>query len=614
MYKNLLSIFLLCMFIVSFESLSAQNGISFEKYHNNNEVQQILKNLQLKYPAQIQLHTIATSPGGEAITVVEIGKNSEVAPAVFVGANFEGNSPLATEGALGLIKILLDSSDYIAGKKWYILPLPNPDASKGYFSGVKYDRTVNDFPINNDVDESLNEDGFEDLNGDGLITQMRVKDLTGTYFASKIDPRIMVVADVKKNERGEYKIYTEGIDNDGDGEYNEDGEGGINVGIAFPHLFPKNKKEAGLWPGQTPEVYGIMKFIYDRPNITMAYTLGSSNFCMVPPKGGRKGDVDPESIKIPNRYVTILGADPLRSYTMNEVIELVKPILPANVEATPSLVSGYLGLGAAVNPMEDDLKFYTKLSDDYKKYLKNKNFSIETLEPSPDKDGCFELWAYYQLGVPSFSLNLFSVPKVKEEKKTEKGVGSPEKVEKKDTVELNVKDKSLLAYSEKVLGGKGFVPWQKYNHPTLGEVEIGGFVPYLESTPKPEKIDSLLKVQLPWLLQLSKKLPDISLADEKITDMGAGVYKLELYIRNKGYLPYPTSMGERNKQPAPVVVVLDGDVDLLEGLKRTPLGRIGGNQVKKLTWLVKTDKKPTISVKLESTVFGSEVKQIKIGG
>ena len=96
--------------------------------------------------------------------------------------------------------------------------------------------------------------------------------------------------------------------------------------------------------------------------------------------------------------------------------------------------------------------------------------------------------------------------------------------------------------------------------------------------------------------------------------MGGGVFKLELYVGNKGYLPYPTSIGERNKQPAPVVVVLDGDIDLLEGLKRTPLGSIGGNQVKKLTWLVKTDKKPTISVKLESTVFGSEVKQIKIGG
>ncbi|MCX6239677.1 MAG: M14 family metallopeptidase [Bacteroidia bacterium] len=614
MYKNLLTIFLLCLFVVSIESLDAQNGISFEKYHNNNEVQQILKNLQQNHPAQIQLHAIATSPGGEAITVIEIGKNSELDPAVFVGANFEGNYPLATEGALGLVKMLLDSSKYTSGLKWYILPLPNPDASKGYFSGLKYDRTVNDFPINNDVDESLNEDGFEDLNGDGLITQMRVKDLTGTYIASKIDPRIMVPADVKKNERGEYKLYTEGIDNDGDGEYNEDGEGGINVGIAFPHLFPKNKKEAGLWPGQTPEVYGIMKFIYDRPNIAMVYTLGSSNFCLLPPKGGRKGEANPESIKIPNRFATMLGADPSRSYTMNEVIELLKLVLPANVEATPSLVSGYLGLGAAVNPMEDDLKFYTRLSEDYKNYLKNKSFSIETLDPSADKDGSFELWAYYQLGVPSFSMNLFSVPKVKEEKKTEKGAELPEKVEKKNPDELSVKDKSLLAYSEKEFGGKGFVPWQKYSHPTLGEVEIGGFVPYLESTPKPEKIDSLLKIQLPWLLQLSKKLPDISFADEKVTDMGGGVFKLELYVGNKGYLPYPTSIGERNKQPAPVVVVLDGDIDLLEGLKRTPLGSIGGNQVKKLTWLVKMDKKPTISVKLESTVFGSEVKQIKIGG
>lgn len=73
-------------------------------------------------------------------------------------------------------------------------------------------------------------------------------------------------------------------------------------------------------------------------------------------------------------------------------------------------------------------------------------------------------------------------------------------------------------------------------------------------------------------------------------------------------------MGERNKQPAPVVVVFDGDVEFLEGIKRTPLGSIGGNQVKKLTWLVKADKKLTLSVKLESTVFGSEVKQIIIGG
>jgi len=101
---------------------------------------------------------------------------------------------------------------------------------------------------------------------------------------------------------------------------------------------------------------------------------------------------------------------------------------------------------------------------------------------------------------------------------------------------------------------------------------------------------------------------------EKITEQGAGVYKLEIYIENKGYLPYPIAIGQRNSQPAPVVVILEGDMELLEGIKRTPLGSIGGNQVKKLTWLIKADKKPTISAKIESTVFGTQVKQIKIGG
>ena len=609
MYKNQSLILWLSLLMSSFGAVQAKNGPAFNKYHNNTEVQQILKDMQQNNPDLIRLHTIATSPGGESIVVLEIGKNSVTSPAIFVGANFEGNVPLATEGALDLAKMLTDSSKYTMGLKWFIMPLPNPDASKGYFSDKKYERFVNDFPINNDMDEAVNEDGFEDLNGDGLITQMRVKDLTGNYVISKIDPRIMVQADPKKGERGHYKIYSEGIDNDMDGEYNEDGEGGINVGIGFPHLFPKNKKEAGLWPGQTPEVYGIMKFIYDHPNIAMAYTLGGSNFCLVPPKSGRKSSVNTESIQIPNRYANMLGADPSKTYKMDDIIEMVKARFPNVKEVTPSYVSNLLGLGAAVNPLEDDLKFYTKLSEDYKKYLKNKHFSIETLDPPQDKDGSFELWAYYHLGVPSFSMNLFTVPK--EKGKEEKGK-EENKSEKGDV--LNEKDKALLAYSDKEFEGKGFVKWGKYNHPTLGEVEIGGFVPYLETTPKSVKIDSLLTVQLPWLLQLSKNLPDISLADQKITDLGSGIYRLELFIENKGTIPYPIAIGELNKQPAPIVIVLNGDVELLQGLKRTPLGTIGGNQVKKLTWLLKTDKKPTISVALESTVFGSKVKQINIGG
>jgi hypothetical protein len=523
--------------------------------------------------------------------------------------------------------------------------------------------------INNDADEATNEDGFDDLNGDGFITQMRAKDPEGRMISSKADPRIMVAADASKGERGEYKMYFEGIDNDGDGQYNEDGEGGINVGIGFPHLFPRNKKEAGLWPGQTPEVYNLMKFIYDRPEIAMVYTLGSSDFCIAPPKGGRKGGANLQNIKVPARYARMLDVDPNQSFTMDELMEIIQKNIPGGMEITPSMVAGMLGLGAAVNPLEDDLKFYTKFSEDYKKYLESKKFNTERLSAPGDKDGSFELWAYYHLGVPSFSMNLFTVPKVKEEKKEGGETVSLDDVEKMSTEEftalgeekigaflkannapeqfkaggviemmksgrftpkqmvgmmksapkkekegeLSEKDKALLAYSEKEFDGKGFVPWQKYNHPKLGEVEIGGYIPYLESTPKPEMIDSLLGIQLPWLLQLTTKLPQIGIASEKITAMGGNVYKVELYIENKGYLPYPIAMGQRNNQPAPVIIVLDGEMQILEGIKRTPLGAISGNSVKKLTWIIQTDKK-TFNAKIESAVFGPAEKQIKIGG
>ena len=648
--------------------LNAQNGTMFGKYHTNSEVQQILATFQQK-SGNAKLHTVATSPGGEPVTILEIGASLKNVPAIFVGANFEGNVPLSTEGALYLASMLLDSAQYTKNLKWYILANPNPDAAKGYFAKVKYERAVNDFVINNDVDEATNEDGFDDLNGDGFITQMRVKDPEGRMIPSKADARIMVPADASKGERGEFKMYAEGIDNDGDGQYNEDGEGGINVGIGFPHLFPRDKKEAGLWPGETPEVYNLMRFIFDRPEIAMVYTLGSSDFCIAAPKGGRKGGANLQNIKVPARYARMLDVDPNQSFSMDELMELIKKNVPGGMEVTPSMVAGMLGLGAAVNPLDEDLKFYTKFSEEYKKYLEGKKFSTERLEAPGDKDGSFELWAYYHLGVPSFSMNLFTVPKVKEEKKEGADVVKLEDVEKMTTDEfvalgeekiaaflkannapdrftasgviemmksgrftpkqmagmmksapkkekegeLSEKDKALLAYADKTMEGKGFAAWQKYNHPTLGEVEIGGYVPYLESTPKTEIIDSLLSTQLPWLLQLTKKMPQIAVSGEKITGMGGNVYKVELYIENKGYLPYPIAMGQRNNEPAPVIVILDGEMQILEGIKRTPLGGIGGNSVKKLTWLIQTDKKE-FNVKIESAVFGPAEKQIKIGG
>ena len=668
MFKKEYGLWLSVIFTLLPVILFAQNSITFNRYHEKDEVQSILNELQNLKPDKVKLHQVAISPGGNPVTIIEIGKDKNDAPAIFAGANFEGNIPLATEGAIKLAKILIDSSDFRPDIKWYILPLPNPDASAGYFNKVRYNRRVNDFEINNDVDDALNEDGFEDLNGDGFITKMRLKSHEGDWLISEQDPRIMVKADTKNGERGRYKIYTEGIDNDGDGEYNEDEAGGINIGINFPHLFPESKKEAGIWPGQAPEVYGIMRFIYDHPEIIMAYNLGSSNFCLYPPKEERKGDTDLDKIKIPSRYARSIGVDPAETFTMDQVINFMQDKLPAGTELTPFSVANMLNLGAAVNPLKEDLLFYNKFSQEYKKYLTTRIAGIERLDPLPARDGSFELWAYYHLGIPSFSMNLFTVPKAEEKanndnnillldslkkmspeqfinldnnkitafleannlteqfnaeniiKKVKSGSITPEKFASifegfsAQNKILSESDKALLSWSDNEWKGKGFVPWNNYQHPELGEVEIGGFVPFIETTPRETQIDSILDIHLPWLLELTKYLPVISFGDEIITDLGSGVYKLDLYIQNEGYLSYPIAMGQRNNQPAPVIIIIEGDFELLEGLKRIPLNAIGGKQVKKMSWLLKTGKKVNISAKIESSVFEDKTKTINIGG
>lgn len=644
-----------------------QSQIKFDKYHNYAEVQQVLKLINSEHPKSTKIHSIATSPGGREITVIELGNQLDDTPAIFVASNFEGKYPLATEGAMYMIKMLLDSGNYTQNIKWYIMPLPNPDASSAYFARPLEERNVNDMEINNDVDEQTNEDGCEDLNKDGFITKMRIVDPEGTYIVSPKDKRILVKADTKKGERGMYKVFTEGIDNDNDGQYNEDGAGGVNPGITFPHLFKYYDKESGLWSGFTPEVYGVMKFIYDHPEIAMTYTLGNSDFCRNAPEGGRKGNINLDKIKIPNEYAKMFGADPKKTYTMDEVMAYAEKIAPEGFQLSPAMIIGMLGLGMTVNPIDDDVKFYSTLNEEYKKFLKNEGIADERLNAEKAKDGSFELWSYYQLGVPSFSMNLFTVPKIKSaEEKTElttekieamdveeftsigdekldvflKSIKAPDNIKASEVIEnvktgkitpkqiaemikqmpkpgkegeLDEATKSLLAYADKT--GNGFVDWTPYEHATLGQVEIGGFKPYLASTPPAGQIDSLCRTQLPWMLQLSKKLPDIKILDSKLTDLGSGIYRLEIFVENSGFFPYPTAMGSRNQQPAPVILVLEGnDFELLEGYKRCPLGDIGGNQVKKLSWMIKSDAGKTITAKLVSAVFSTDVKLINIGG
>ena len=675
-YSKTIMFFALIWLFASGISPGQQATINYNKYHQPDEINTSLAKLAKQYGQVTRMHDLATSAGGRKLVILEIGNEvnsvDKKLPAVFIAGNMEGTVPISSEAAVYLADLILSDQSHYDGLTWYIMPCGNPDAAMHYFNRPLVMDARNDLSHNDDMDELTDEDGWNDLNGDGWITQMRVKDPEGIWIPVESDPRLMRKADYSKGEKGIYKLYDEGIDDDRDGKFYEDGPGGVNVGINFPHLFKAFTPTGGLWPGSVDESYGLMKFITDHPEIAMTFTLGSTNFCLVPPKGGRQGAVDLNKIKLPERFAKMFDADPNKSYSMSEIIEMVQPMVPEGFEVTESVVAGFLGLGAVVNPMKEDLVFYKDFSEKYKKYLKEKGAEVDRLDPEPAKDGSFEFWSYYHLGLPTFSMDFWTLPKVKEKKEEKSGLtsaqlkkmsdeefialdkekisaylketGAPkqfnaemivnmvkegqmtpakiaemtEKMQEDKKPEAGKPDpkmNALVAFSDAAIDGKGYVNWSPYNHPILGEVEIGGPVPFTDNTPPVDMIDSLLNLQVPWIFEIVNKLPDLKILKTELKAQGEGVYELKVWVENKSFIPIPTAMGKRNQRPAPVLILLSGkNFELLSGKKRTTVSDLPGLKNKKFTWLIKSEKNNVINIELKAVNALGDKKQIKIGG
>ena len=659
------------MLIITVGLIIPANARGTDSYSDPAAVNKKIEQIRLNSGGLVKVNKLAVTPGGTDLLMMEIGSKGAKNPAILVVGNMSGVTPVSTEAALSLAERIVADAKLSSGLTWYIIPMGNPDAAGRYFLKPLYSDTGNGTPFNNDTDDQTDEDGYNDLDGNGIITQMRVIVPDGIWIPVASDPRLMRKADPAKGEKGLYKLYSEGIDDDDDGQYNEDAAGGTNVNINFPHLFKSFDRRSGLYPGSAPEATAIMKFSFDHPEIAMVFAFGSTNFLLDPPKGGRKGSVDMEKITIPEEIGKVMGFDASRTYSMAEIMEAVQPMLPPGMQIDEGMIASFLGLGAVVNPMQEDLAFYNKISEEYKEYLKGKGIKDERFDPAQPEDGSFELWSYYHLGVPVFTMDIWAMPKPREESKDASGItvealekmssdefmalgedkinaflkerGAPAQYNAKmvmgmvkggqvtpaqmagmmkqmpgpakDEQKGDPREVAQLAFSDKWLDGKGFVAWKPYKHPTLGDVEIGGFVPFMDNTPPPAMADSLMDLHLPFVFELVKKLPDLKIKETKVISKGGGVYQVEAWVINDGYLPFPTAMGKRNKIPVPAILTLEGTgFELLSGKKRMPVNEVGGEKSVKYTWLLRATKKTTVTLKLESKQAGSDTEPVNIGG
>lgn len=272
-------------FLLSLCQIHAQQ----QDYTNQNRLAQRIKALTSKYPQLIKARSLVQTVGGKDVWMLTIGAGkADEKPAIAVVGGVDGRHLLGVEMAIGFVEKIAaqantDSIKTLLNKQtFYVFPNMSPDATEQYFSTVKSERTGNASKTDDDRDGRLNEDDVDDLNGDGKISWMRVVDPTGKYRLNPDDPRSLLLADASKGESGKYLLLPEGIDNDKDGQFNEDGIGGVSFNRNSSFNYKNFLPGAGEYAVSELENRALFEFLFDAFNVYAVVTFGPTNNLSTP--------------------------------------------------------------------------------------------------------------------------------------------------------------------------------------------------------------------------------------------------------------------------------------------------------------------------------------------
>lgn len=315
------------------------------------------------YPQLVKIKSIIKTTSGKDIWQISIGSgNLDTKPAIAVIGGVEGHYLLSMELALGFAENLLQGSTSDSIKNllnkttFYIFPNMSPDAMEQYFAPIQYERQGNAHATDDDRDGKSNEDGYEDLDGNGKINLMRIESPVGEYLNHPDDSRIMIKADINKGEKGKYQYLTEGIDNDKDNSFNEDGEGGVWFNKNFTYKHPSFTPGSGEFAVSEPESRALADYLFEQFNIYAVISFGSNN-------------------------------------------NLSTPLSYNSTGATQTIVSAWQAADVKVDSMVSDLY--------------NKTVNIKDAPRTMAAGGDFYSWAYFHYGRYSFSTPGWWVPKTK---------------------------------------------------------------------------------------------------------------------------------------------------------------------------------------------------------
>jgi hypothetical protein len=555
----------------------------------------------------VRMRSLAKTLGGRDVWVLEVGNPAgvplEERPGVLVVGNLDGDHLVGSALALEAVRYLVRNAGEEAVKKsldtqvFYFFPRLNPDGAEAMFAKVKWDRKTNGRPFDDDNDGRLDEDGPEDLNGDGYITVMRVKDPAGDYVVDTTDARLMKRADAAKGESGAYKLYLEGTDEDGDGFINEDGPGGVDLDRNFQHEYPYWQRDAGPYMVSEAESRALMDFVLAHRNVAAILTFGESDNLVTPPDS-RGALAGAKVLELPlfaaasNEGVFQVGV-----FTQGGGgrgfgggggrgggASFLRGALPG-ADNDPSS-----GERPATTVASADQAYFQAASEAYKRIT-----GIQSVPVHRTPQGAFFQFGYFQYGVPSFSTPGW-------------GLAAPE------GARPAVADAQILKALD-AMGVQAFAAWTPFRHPTLGDVEIGGFLPYVTTNPPAAQLPELGEKHAKFLVELAGMLPRVRIAEAKATAKGGGVFAVEVAIENTGFFPTSTQHGVTSSSVAPTQVQIQVDAaEILTGADKTvTVAKLDGSGAReRWTWVIRGKQGDKVEIKLRSQKAGTDLATVTL--
>jgi murein tripeptide amidase MpaA len=493
-----------------------------------------LRDLCTALPNLFSLESIGKSHEGREIWVV-IATNRNTGehttkPALWIDGNIHAAELTASTAclyylqhlALGYgkdpqITHLLDTSTV------YVCPRLNPDGAElALADKPRHIRSsTRPYPFDHEPVEGLT---IEDVDGDGRVLSMRIKDPNGTYKCHPDDARLMVPREPEDISGSFYRLMPEGTLINFDGftvKVNKDKEG-LDLNRNFPAFWRQEHEQvgAGPYPTSEPEVRAMVHFITHRPNIGAAVSFHTHSGVILRPMGTQAdNDMIPEDLWLYQK-----------------------------MSAKGTELTGYPAIS-----IFHEFKYHPK----------------EHISGTQD-------WVYEHLGSLFWTVEIWSP-------NAEAGITGYKWIDwyRDHPAEDDLK---LLKWSDEKCGGQAYAAWRPFRHPQLGEIEIGGWDRMNFWRNPPPELREREAARFPaWLIYIGLTLPRLQILNTEVQPLGVDTWRIRFAVCNAGYLPsYVSKRALERKQCRGVVFELElgDDASLILGKPRTEGPHLEGHAPK----------------------------------